>query len=133
MILNQEDSQSVSLRERLNRRGITLPLMFITLNVLNILDKLLTMFALKNPVISELNPIAGYVIRRFGIINAMFIYLFIGFVLFSVVYKVVTIKRLYCEKNNMSPESFFLSLNFIFILIVVNNIFWLFYGKINGK
>jgi Trk-type K+ transport system membrane component len=103
----------------------TLPYYFFTLNILNVLDKVLTGLALKNPNTYELNPIAKYIIESFGLIPATIIYTGIGFVLFYVVYKIVMSKRLYCEKNNMSPEKFFRMLNIVFCLVVMNNIYWL--------
>ncbi len=103
----------------------TLPFYFFTLNILNVLDKVLTGLALNNPNTYELNPIAKYIIERFGLVYAMIIYTGIGFVLFYTVYKIVISKRLYCEKNNISPEKFFRMLNIVFFLVVINNLFWL--------
>jgi hypothetical protein len=105
----------------------TMPMLFINLNVLNILDKLFTLVALKNPEVGELNPLVRSIIEKLGLTVTMILYTFVGFVLFYLVYKIVTMKRLTCEKNNMSPESFFLILNVIFFFIVVNNIFWIFH------
>lgn len=107
---------------------ITLPFLFINLNMLNVLDKTITWVALKNPKISELNPIVQHIINIFGIGGAMLIYSLFGFILLYIVYKVVTMKRLYCEKNNMSPEIIFMGLNIIFYFIVVNNISQILYN-----
>ena len=110
-----------------NLKMSRLPFLFVTLNVLNVFDKAITWFALKNPAITELNPGAWYFIQKFGVAAAMAIYMLLGFVLFYVTYKVLIAKRLWCEKNNMPPETFFLMLNVIFCLIVINNIFWMLY------
>lgn len=130
MNLKQDDLLSLSLRSKLNNVGITLPFLFVTLNILNVLDKVLTWMALRNPVISELNPMARYVIERFGIMGAMALYMIMGFVIFCVVYKIVTMKRSLCEKHNVSPETFFLMLNVVFCFVVINNIFWLLYSLV---
>lgn len=104
-----------------------LPTLFISLNILNILDKAVTWFALQNPEISELNPLVRSIIGKLGLTVTMILYALIGFVLFYIAYRIVIMKRLSCEKNNMSPETFFMMLNIVFCLIVVNNIFWVFY------
>lgn len=104
-----------------------MPTLFINLNILNILDKAVTWFALKNPENFEVNPLVTSVIGKFGLTTAMILYSLVGFVLFYIVYKIVIMKRLSCEKNNISPERFFLMLNVVFCLIVINNMFWAFY------
>lgn len=124
MNLKNEDLLSVSLREKLYRMKITLPLMFISLNILNVIDKALTWVALKSPEIGELNPIVRYAIGRFGVTTTMLLYTIVGFVLLYVTYRVLTAKRSFCEKNNMPPEGFFIVLNVIFCIIVINNLFW---------
>lgn len=107
----------------------TLLFLFINVNILSILDKTITWVALNNPRISELNPIVQYVINIFGIGGAMTIYSLFGFILFYIVYKVVTIKRSYCEKNNMSPEIIFVGLNIIFYFVLINNILQILYNR----
>ncbi len=106
---------------RLNKIGV----LFVSLNVLNILDKILTYFVLKNPNIGELNPIVRYTIERFGVTQAMLLYILIGFVIFCVAYKIVVYKRLFFEKHYMPPETLFMMLNVAFCIVVINNIFWL--------
>lgn len=101
----------------------------MSLNILNILDKTLTWFALQNPDVSELNPLVRSIMWKFGLTVTMILYLLVGFIIFYIVYKIVIAKRLSCEKNNMSPETAFLILNIMFCLVVVNNIFWAFYKK----
>jgi hypothetical protein len=97
------------------------------MNILNILDKAVTWFALKNPDNFELNPLVRSVIEKLGLDMAMVLYSLFGFALIYIAYRVVIMKRLTCEKNNMSPETFFLMFNAIFCFIVINNMFWAFY------
>lgn len=104
-----------------------LPILFISLNVLNILDKAATWFALRNPENFEVNPLVRSIIGKFGLTAAMMLYSLVGFVIFYVAYRIVIMKRLSCEKNNVSPEKFFMMLNVTFCLIVINNIFWAFH------
>jgi hypothetical protein len=104
-----------------------LPTLFVSLNVLNVLDKALTWVALQNPAISELNPIVRSAIGKFGLTVTMVLYAFVGFTLFYIAYRIAIMKRLSCEKNNMSPETIFLMLNVVFCLIVLNNAFWIFH------
>ncbi len=103
---------------------VTLPFLFVNWNVLNILDKTVTRIALENPRIGEVNSIVGYLIDRFGVDSAMVIHALIGFITSCIAYKIVTDKRLTCEKNDMSPERVFVVLNIIFYIVVINNIFW---------
>jgi hypothetical protein len=105
----------------------TMPILFISVNVLSILDKALTWFGLQNSGIYEWNPLVSSIIGKFGLTLTMILYSLGGFVLFYIVYRIVIMKRLSCEKHNISPETFFLMLNMIFFLIVVNNIFYLFH------
>ena len=112
---------------RPNNRRIILSFLFVTLNILNILDKVITWIALKNPNISELNPVALYTIQKFGVTTAMTLHLLLGFVIFYIIYRIVVAKRLWCERQNMSPETFFTMLNVVFFFIVANNIFWILY------
>ena len=114
---------------RLNDKNIMMPFLFINLNILNILDKIVTWAALKNPKISELNHIVQFFINRFGIDYAMIFYTIAGFIIISIAYKIATMKRMYCEKNNMSPETFFMGLNIIFYFVVINNIFQIFISR----
>jgi hypothetical protein len=104
-----------------------LPTLFISLNVLNILDKALTWVALQNPAISELSPLVRSIIGKLGLTVAMVLYALFGFVLFYIVYRILIMKRLSCEKNNLSPETVFLMLNVVFCLIALNNAFWIFH------
>jgi hypothetical protein len=105
----------------------TLPTLFISLNMLNILDKTISWFALKNPEISELNYLVRFVVGKFGLTATMILWSLVGFVVFYIAYKIVTMKRLECKKHNMPPETIFMMLNVIFFLIVVNNLFLVFY------
>lgn len=114
---------------KLNDAKIMLPFLFINMNILNVLDKTITWVALNNPRISELNPIVQHIINIFGVGGAMVIYSLFGFVLLYVTYKVVAMKRLYCEKNNMSPETIFMGLNIIFYFVLVNNILQMLYNR----
>lgn len=118
-------------QDKIKKMRMRLPLLFGTLNILNVIDKVVTWMALKNPLASELNPMARYTIDRLGIMTAMMVYTIIGFVIFYIVYKIVTKKRSLLEKHNMPPEKFFLMLNIAFCLVVINNIFWLLYNKLN--
>ena len=106
----------------LDNINFTLPFLFINFNILNIRDKTVTWLALKNPRIGELNPIVKSLIDSFGTDSAMVIYILIGFTIAFVAYKVVIAKRLYCEKNSVSPEAIFMGLNIIFYFVVINNI-----------
>ena len=110
------------MRIELDNIKVTLPFLFINFNILNILDKTVTWLALKNPRIGELNPIVKSLIDSFGTDSAMVIYILIGFTIAFVAYKVVIAKRLYCEKNSVSPEAIFMGLNIIFYFVVINNI-----------
>jgi len=101
--------------------------LFISLNILNILDKAVTWFALQNPGIGELNPLVRSIIWKLGLTVTMLLYSLLGFAIFYVVYRIVIVKRLTCEKNNISPETMFLMLNVMFFFIVANNIFCLFH------
>lgn len=94
-------------------------------NGFNVLDKVLTRVALKNPSASELNPITRYSIGAFGIVVSMVLYIIIVFAISYVVYKIMDKKRLSLEKYNMVPEVFFLWLNVGFCLIIINNVYWL--------
>lgn len=114
---------------KLNDLGITLSFLFINMSILNILDKTITWIALNNPRISELNPIVQYIINIFGIGGAMVIYSLFGFLLLYITYKVVTMKRSYCEKNNMSPETIFMGLNIIFYFVLISNILQFLYNR----
>jgi predicted kinase len=98
--------------------------LFVSLNILNILDKAFTWYSLKSPEISELNPLTKVVINYFGLDLAMIIYAIFGVVVFYLAYLIAASKRLYCEKNNMPPEAIFTGLNLIFIYIVLNNLYW---------
>jgi hypothetical protein len=106
-----------------------LPFLYANLLILNIFDKAITYAVLKNiPAdsgVHELNGIVGYFIGKFGLLDAMILYTFAGFIAFIITYKIVTWKRLTVEKNNMSPETIFTGLNIAFYFVVINNIYWL--------
>jgi hypothetical protein len=107
----------------------TMSILFISVNVLSIFDKILTWFGLQNSGMYELNPLVNSVIGKFGLTLTMILYSLGGFVLFYMVYRIVIMKRLSCEKHNISPETFFLMLNVIFFLIVINNLLWMFHKE----
>ncbi len=102
-------------------------ILFINVNVLNIFDKAVTLVALRNPENLEVNPLVTFVIWKAGLTAAMILYSLFGFVFLYVVYRIVIMKRLSCERHNISPETFFLMLNVVFCLVVINNMFWAFY------
>ncbi len=97
--------------------------LFVSVNALNILDKIVTWIALGNPGNFEVNPLVGYVIGKLGSTVTMILYSLAGFFIFYAAYKFITIKRLSFGKHDMSPETFFTMLNVILCLVVINNIF----------
>lgn len=94
-------------------------------NMFNVIDKVLTYIALKNPSASELNPITSYTIGNIGIIVSMVLYIIIILVVSYFIYKIMDNKRLILERYNMIPEKFFLYLNVGFCVIIINNVYWL--------
>jgi hypothetical protein len=94
-------------------------------NMFNIIDKVLTWIALKNPLSSELNPITRYSIGAIGITVSMVLYIIIVCVVSYITYKIMDKRRIVLEKYNMVPEKFFVWLNIGFCLIVINNLYWL--------
>jgi hypothetical protein len=97
--------------------------LYLNLIVFNIIDKILTYIALNNPRIYEVNRIIIYLIDRVGIIYAMIIYALLSFILITVAYKILSIKKDIFIKNNIFPESIFLGLNIIFCFVIINNLY----------
>jgi hypothetical protein len=97
------------------------PLLFVNLNILNILDKFITYISLQNPKLSEANPIVQRFIEVFGLSTAMIIYMLFGAMLLSIFYFIVTLPQF--QGRNISNEIVFIMFNGIFYTIVINNIY----------